>query len=73
LTPRYPGRTLEGQGRKGDDTHAVSIDASLTLRDILLKVGEAGADGANGTFDFDLLGKSYHILLAYLSILVPPI
>jgi hypothetical protein len=57
VTPRNPRSALEDQARKSD-THADSVDASLTLRDILLKVGEAGAGGANGTFDFDLLGMS---------------
>ena len=47
--------------RQAHEVHAqvVSLDASLTLRDMLLKVGEAGTDGANGTFDFDLLGMSF--------------
>lgn len=58
MTPRNPRQAPEDQARKSD-AHVVSLDASLTLRDILLKVGEAGAGGANGTFDFDLLGMSF--------------
>ena len=61
MTPRNPRQALGDQARRSD-AHVVSLDASLTLRDILLKVGEAGADGANGTFDFDLLGMSLYYL-----------
>jgi hypothetical protein len=55
VTPRNLRQTFENQTRKSD-AQGASLDASLTLRDILLKVGEEGAGGANGTFDFDLLG-----------------
>ena len=58
VTPRNPRRALDDQVRKSD-VHATSLDASLTLRDILLKVGEAGVGGANGSFDFDLLGMFF--------------
>jgi hypothetical protein len=74
VTPRNPRRVFNDQERKSD-AHAASADASLTLRDILLKVGEACAGGANGTFDFDLLGMSsttfryLSFSLAYLPIL----
>jgi hypothetical protein len=55
MTPRNPRQAPERQARKSE----APLDASLTLRDILLKVGEAGTDGANGSFDFDLLGTSF--------------
>ena len=53
MTPWNPRQAHE------DHAQGASLDASLTLRDILLKVGEAGTDGTNGTFDFDLLGMSF--------------
>ena len=57
MTPRNLRQAFEDQARKSD-AHGAPLDASLTLRDILLKAGEAGAGGTNGTFDFDLLGMS---------------
>ena len=57
VTPRNPRRALDDQVRKSD-AHSAPLNASITLRDILLKAGEAGSGGTNGTFDFDLLGMS---------------
>ena len=57
MTPRNPRWALEDQVRKSD-AHSAPLNASVTLRDILLKAGEAGSGGTNGTFDFDLLGMS---------------
>ena len=76
VTPRNPRRAFEDQARESD-AHAAPLNASLTLRDILLKAGEAGAGGSNGTFDFDLLGMSSTVplsvfSLAHLSIIVTP-
>ena len=57
VTLRNPRRALDDQVRKSD-AHSAPLNASITLRDILLKAGEAGSGGTNGTFDFDLLGMS---------------
>lgn len=40
------------------DTTVLGEGASFTLRDILLRVGEAGQMGANGSFalNFDIMG-----------------
>jgi hypothetical protein len=42
---------------KASTTPRFSEGPSFTLRDMLLKVGQEGMMGVNGTFNFDLLGE----------------
>ena len=52
-TPRQPISNTKAAPR-------FSEGPSFTLRDMLLKVGQDGMLGANGTFNFDLLREWLH-------------